>query len=474
VPRASIRGESSCCDRDGTFFLACNDAPEQWPTHLTFSDPERGTARVAVPPREEALRVVDLGDVALQRGATIRGRLVLGDGSALGGFQVRLQEFDGSVGTDVREIQRWLMRQQRSHEQVDDRDGRAFVRGAQANSLADGSFQFAGLDPAGSYLLDLWTVRSVAVVARPGSDPVDIRVDQQLLWIDVVDEHGDALPGAAVHLDGYDPAGTRPSFRERPGFPSTGQVAGNWLPCGDEGGRRILLTPFGFVWCLHTTDEHSEPVAVRHESLPGLHRATCRIVMRPQTRFGKLRVCAVDELGGALPFGATLKALDRDLQKNHHRAILPLEGFTWLLPAGRWQVEAVLGKEVLTIMDGPHGFARGNQQHVVVVESGRTTELRLVGKPAGLVSFDLHATPPLGDTWRSLRVESTGHEVVVVPTEGEHIRRGTPSTRFLTKEALPPGKHGFVLQVDGYQPATCTADVVADQLTTVRVELFAR
>jgi hypothetical protein len=139
-------------------------------------------------------------------------------------------------------------------------------------------------------------------------------------------------------------------------------------------------------------------------------------------------------------------------------------------------VEAVLGKEVTYLQD-QGGYARGFQEHVVTVEDGRTTELKLVAPPAGLVAFEVFANEAAVASWRTLRVEEAGREVAVIPRDPgdpRPTREGAQITMFVSKQALVPARHSFVLQAEGYQPATCEVDVVADKLTRVRVELFPR
>jgi hypothetical protein len=356
-------------------------------------------------------------------------------------------------------------------------DGRPVWEGAQTNTQADGSFRFAGLRPDGVYLLSVWAVGAPAdTVVRPGGDAIELRIDKQLLSIDVFDERGEPVPGAQVRLAGYDPSGTHASYQKWPGFPETGLVCSNWLPSAAPDGRRIFLAPFGFVFRVTVADDSVQPIAVRHDVLPGVYHAMCRLDLRTETRFGKLHICAVDEKGAPVDFGPVLKALDRELQVNGRRFIKPPEGYTWDLPAGRWHVEAVLGKEVTYLQD-EGGYARGFQEHVVTVEDGRTTQLKLVAPPAGLVEFELLANGEPVGSWRTLRVEEAGREFAVLPRDPDDprpTRAGARITRFVGRQALAPGRHSFLLRADGYQPATFEVDVVADRLNPVRVEMFAR
>ncbi|MFO1077198.1 MAG: sigma-70 family RNA polymerase sigma factor [Planctomycetota bacterium] len=466
--------DSARSDTEGRFLLACNDEPDAWPQRLGASAVAHGSATVAVPARTGD--VIDVGDVALQPTGHVRGRLVLGDGSPIGGYQVQLQQIDPGLGTDVRAIRQWLMKQERRSEELEVRQGRVVCRAAQTNTRSDGTFAFATLDPAATFLLDLFAVHPVAAVVHAGDPDVELRVDQQLLTIECVDDDGLPLPGAPIHLDGFDPANTRPAWQPRPGFPAVGQICGNLLPCGDDEGHRIVLSPFGFVWRLYCTDDGLAPVAVRHEALPGVYHATSRINLRPDAHHGRLHVVAVDENGAAVKFGLALTALERDLYHNDKGSVLPPEGFTWDLPAGRWRVEAVLGKELI-FMQGDGGFARGEQQHEVVIAPDRTTELRLVAPTAGLVAFEPFGAMPGGEGWRSLRIEEAGVDIGFLPYDPSDPR---PATRFaspkqfVTKRGLSPGSHTFFLSADGCQQSPCTVTVVADAITIARVEMFAR
>ena len=124
------------------------------------------------------------------------------------------------------------------------------------------------------------------------------------------------------------------------------------------------------------------------------------------------------------------------------------------------------------------GYLRGFQQQVVTIEDGRTTEVKLVAQPAGLVGFRLFAAAPPKTAWQRVSVEAGGKPVDVWGRDrkrfDDYLEPGEFQILFVTKQALPPGRHTFLLQADGYQPATCSVDVVADQLTRVRVELQLR
>jgi hypothetical protein len=142
-------------------------------------------------------------------------------------------------------------------------------------------------------------------------------------------------------------------------------------------------------------------------------------------------------------------------------------------------VRTVLGKELVWI-DTDEGCARGYQDDVVTIVTGRTTELKVVAKPAGLVSFRLRSNVLPKDGWRGLRIEVSGREVGVYAKRSRpwELKAKNKKSRlpelFLTKQALTPGMHRFYVHVDGYDAKVCEVDVVADELSTVYVDLIPR
>lgn len=461
---------------EGAFFVEVDRDAGYWPSQLSVVDSRLGSVIVPVPLFVEQDQPVDLGNIVLVPQHSVRGVVELGDGSVVAGVQVALREIDEALGDDHLAIQRWLLAEGRKNVGLALRDDSVFVRDMQTNTEADGSFQFAGLDPAGAYFVQLRLAKGTAgAIVHAGDGAVRLKVDGQLLTVECVDIHGDSITGVELSSAGYDPSRTHASWEQHAGFPETGLVCSNW-PChGDPDGKSVMLSPFGFVWRIAVTKDSLRPTVVRHEAFAGVYRATCRVVVQVEEQFGKLHVVAVDERGEPIRFGVGLKALDRDLEHNDRRMVSPPEGRTWDLPAGQWQVRTVLGKELLFIMSN-EGFARGYQDDVVTIETGRTTELKVVAKPAGLVSFRLRSKQLPKDSWPGLRIESAGREIPVHAHGGEpwRTRAVGPSLPdlFLTKQALPPGMHRFYVHADGYQAAICEVDVVADKLSTVKVDLI--
>jgi hypothetical protein len=150
------------------------------------------------------------------------------------------------------------------------------------------------------------------------------------------------------------------------------------------------------------------------------------------------------------------------------------------LPAGRWQLHVLLGKEV-AFHNFADSYVRGSHDELVTIETGRTHQVKVIAAPAGQVAFRLHSTKPPTDVasgWKGLRIEAAGRAVEVLQYDHEPGMPRSPAGRalpvmFVTKQALPPGRHLFSISADGYQPVRCEATVVADQLATVTVEMFA-
>ena len=465
-----------CTDAHGAFVHELSS--EQWPTHVVLSDGRGGVAATAVPaPPAPEDAPIDLGTVVLDPGPVLQGRAVLADGSPLAHLSVHLTAIDVTDPIDVQQVRAAL-------DTPDARLGPLVWNGvlpvhryARTNVGADGAFRFTGLDPDATYAV--WIARAdhtrTIRVGRAG-DTVDLRVDGQRIVVEPRDERDELLPGLRVLAEAYDPTRTNPAHEQRAGFPEQGMILSNPPFAADPDGRLLLLSPHGWIWRIATNDDAAQPVAVRHDAVPGVYHATCVLPSRAQQSVGRLHVAAVDEAGSPVAFGVLLKSLDTDVRHDHRRAVMPPEGWTWALPAGRWCVEAVLGEEVL-YLHGDGGFARGQQEHVVTIERGRTTELKLVAPPAGLVAFQLDGAR-LGDRWRSLRVEHAGREIATVLHEpqgaGRPASHGSGWTSFVGKQAFPPGRHVFLLQADGCLAVACTADVVADRLTSVRVEMFAK
>ena len=327
-------------------------------------------------------------------------------------------------------------------------------------------------------------VAAAAVAGDPGSlagaDPLRLRVDGQLLTVEVVDEQSNEAVGVQLSCEGYDPDSKTPSWSKHPSFPEVGQVCSNWMCYGAPDGKRVMLTPFGFTWRIGTSGDSVQPAFARHEAFAGVYRATCRLMVRVESSFGKLHIVAVDEQGEPIRFGAALKAVDRILEHNNRRMISPPEGVTWDLPAGKWNVRTLLGKEVIYLKTD-EGYARGFQDDVVTIASGETTELKVVAKPAGLVAFHLHSKKLPKSSWAGLRIEldSRAIDVHAHAHDGDRYMVRSPKSSdlpvmFVTRQAVPPGKQRFLVHAEGYQVAVCDVDVAADKLNTARVELLPR
>lgn len=463
-------------DRDGSFVLAVDDEPEGWPTQVAIVDDQEGLATVVVPPRPAAPVAVDLGTVVLVAGHAVRGQVVLGDGMPLAQCQVELDAVDPAVvaGAEVRGSEGKGRLGQR--QQGIARSGNDLVRlSARTTTRADGSFVFPGLDPKATYVVhvDAFTLHPVAsATVRPGAESVQLRVEAQWLTIEARDLRGELLPGAALLAEGFDPATRSPAPRLRPGFPEAGYRCGNVPFVADEEGRLGLLSPFGWIWRVATSGDSAEPIVLRHDVLPGIYRATRELVLRAEQRFGKLHVVVVDEHGAPLPnWGVKLQAVERDVQHNHSRMVAPAEGAVWTLSAGAWDLHVLLGREEL--FAEADSYVRGYHAERIVIDDGRTTEVKVLAKPAGQVLFRIE---PSAARAPEVRIQEGGRDVALTclyrdPRMAEPSHGDGKPVLWLTRQALPPGPHSFVVQRDGFRPAVVTVDVAADQLVEVRVDL---
>jgi hypothetical protein len=119
---------------------------------------------------------------------------------------------------------------------------------------------------------------------------------------------------------------------------------------------------------------------------------------------------------------------------------------------------------------------RGYHDERIVIEGGRTSVVRVVARPAGQVLFRIG---PLAARSREVQVQEGGRKLALTRLDRD-VRVAGPSrgesepVRWLTRQALSPGPHSFVVQVEGYQPAVVTVDVVADEIAEVLVDLQLR
>lgn len=477
---ACMTGESEHLDRggwrsrdDGTFCIPISDERPSWPDRVIAVEPRHGTAIAAVPPPEAmpaAGATVEVGTLVLAGRDAIRGQVLLGDGSAVGGFPLFVAEIDPELaGDDPAAIERSFHQPRSKREALVLHHGRPVQVVSKPITQDDGSFVCAGLDPDAVYAVALRDsrMRYSLAVARPGDEPVRLVVERQLLSLDVRSDAGETLQGLFLVAEG------------RPERAEPGAVASVRNPpySADARGRLMLLSPFGWTWRIGVQDEAALPDALQHDVIAGVYRAERTLVLRPETRFGSLHLVVVDEHDQPLPrYGAYLRCLDRDLENNDARMIPPAGGRKWELPAGRWHIRVLLGKEVI-YAPALQAHARGFHEEEVMVEHDRTTELKIVAKPAGLVSFRLRSeSRPEGGRWRDLKIR-VEPGVTELPFLGHGEDRRYVDTRvygslFVGKQAFAPGVHAFVITADGYHPARCEIEVAADELTRADVELF--
>jgi RNA polymerase sigma-70 factor (ECF subfamily) len=479
---------------DGGFCIVVRpDQPERLSGRIAAIHASLGIAVAALPGQQAGLaagELIDVGTLVLDGRDAIRGHVVLADGSPLADYPMTVREIDPELAAkpiDIAAVQRLFFRIGRTPRPVEVRRGRPLKITAAPITLADGSFLCAGLDPEATYAVGVRdsAMRMSAVVARPGDAPVRLVVDRQLLRLDVRDEAGASLLGARIHAEGYDPTNTRPNDRPRPGFPATGYSVGNPTYSVDPQNRLVFLSPFGWIWRFATTDEGIQPEAVRHEAFAGVYRAERTIVLRPETRFGALHLVVVDEHGkpfagrnqqGNLQYETDLRCAERGLQRTGRRQYPPDDGMFRDLPAGRWQLSVFLGIQLRFPLDA---YPRGIHEREVVIEDGRTTEVTIEAKAAGLAGFQLQSdTPPASGTWEDVKIRAApgdtdvGFEVYDRANPMWGIKPLRPGVTLIGKPSYPPGRHSFVITVKGYHPARCDVDVVADGMTEVDVTLF--
>jgi hypothetical protein len=472
-------------DAEGRFVLSVQ--PEDWGAErpdFAASDPALGSGSVALPALGEppALGdVIEVGTIMLMQRDVIRGHVVLGDGTPLGGFPVHLYPVEAAQASDPVAVKRafgWQGSPQR--ELLRGKRDRLVRSRAVRTTGPDGSFAFAGLDPDSRYAVAVrdTALQVIAMPARVGDDGVRLVVERQLLLLDVRSDAGEPLPGARILAEGYPPESKLPPpERIRPGFPATQpQVRARFYPADAEG-RCMILSRFGWVWRIGSFDEIALPDFVRHEVFPDMHRAHLEVPLRAETRFGSVRLAVVDERGEPFdPFEVRLRCLDKDADRLTGSSAVRTDPVIADLPAGRWQVTVGAGGELDYDADL---YQRGAHVREIEVADGVTTELYLEVPAAGLAGFRLRsASPPPGGVWEDLTIRAVPAGAVipfhVMDQDNWNRWRPVVGVPCIAKQSLPPGAHTFVIEAKGYQPARCVVQVVADRLVTVDVNLFAR
>lgn len=469
--------------RGGEFLIVADE--QAWPAFVALAHARHGTAMIEVPPLPAAHgpgHVVDVHDIVLAATNVIRGRVVLGDGSPLANVPVELAEIDAASAADVALVKRALALPRSDLRTLRWR-GQQLVHGvALTNVAADGSFQFASVDPDKAYAVwvRIATVLDRAVVVARAGDSTQLVVDAHCITIEPRDQRGVLIPGVELHAEGYDLAKKSPNPREKqiPGFPEHGWTIGNPTYSADPEGRLLLLSPHDFVWRISTRHFGVGAATVRHDVVAGVSRSTCAMTLRAGPAFGRLHLVVTDEHGAAMSHGARLQSIDSDLSVNDDRTVPPASGFAWQLPPGQWRLRVLLGAEAM-VSPVPQSFVRGYHEEVVRIDSDRTTEVKVVAKPAGQVAFQLQATPPHAARWKGLRIEEAGQAIELEThyrdPEQPPSSSGSPvPVLFTTAQGLPPGPHTFVVQAEDFAPAVCRVEVVADKLVRTKVELQPR
>lgn len=477
APAPSLEEDSERSDAEGRFRLSCDLEQEVRPVGLVVYSPGAGQAELRLPEELQHGRPskdLDLGIIHLGVGATVRGRVTLGDGAPLAHFPVRLQAIDRSPADPPGNIARALM--------TSGGGGRGPLtvgpRGVLATSTvvesgADGRFVFAGLDPDATYAVwvrdsSLHGFEDCLVLTTPGGEPVALRVDRHLLVLDILSERGERLPGIGLMAEGLDPT------RDTP-VPPTGRryTVRNAAFFGVPDGRLSLLSPFGWTWRIATGDEGAIADVLHHDAVEGLHRAERTLQLRPETRFGALRLVVVDDAGEPLSsYGYTLRCADREIER---RSMMPpADGLLGDLPAGRWTLTLRLGEQLHYGWWGNGPGARGSASVDCEVVDGEVVEVPVVAPPMGRVVLRIQVgsgeSPP---NTIQIRNEADGSvQGFDLTARLEAMARGTLADRvYLLRNAFPPGRHVFVVTADGYAASRCVVDVVADRATEAAVGL---
>lgn len=138
-------------------------------------------------------------------------------------------------------------------------------------------------------------LHSIVRAAGPDGEPVRIVVERQLLRLDARSEQGEVLQGIGLLAEAYDPDRSAVPPGGDPSSPSVRKPP--W--CADAEGRLLLLllSPFAWTWRIRSADDAAAPASLRHDVIPGLHRADRMLVLAAQTEFGDVRFDVVDPSG---------------------------------------------------------------------------------------------------------------------------------------------------------------------------------
>ena len=397
---------------DGRFFFLPRDAGS---LELRASHSQAGCLRPSTfdPPSG---RSVDLGDLVLEPGGTLEGRMTTPDGRPLPGVGLfaRLQdESPAEIGT-------WGSRQ------------------ARTRTSSDGTFALRGLVP-GRYRLDpiglsAAQAKPARVVETGGFEPwVETR---RLLRVRVEDTSGRALPGATVVIDGRAADGAYQTATSDLDLDSTAHEwvdAGRWTVVAGSPGA----VPFAAAVDVLADDPLTEVVAVLDfGQRPG--RLALQLTGpddEPLEPWSAQLTPAVEGLGEA---GFVLHADSRDTKD--------LE-----LPPGLYRVRAWAGSR----LDGTYFPVQGS----VRVRPGEPAHLALQPQPGARLrlSLDLSAfgaAPPRGIDLSLSDAAGRRHGLAFVrstklgPAEEPHPLRGAPVSGLLA-----PGKYRLHAGGEGIEEA---------------------
>ncbi len=185
LPRDAKPGSFAKTDATGRFEIPSADYERISVLNALPDDYARSSHRIVRPPRDVAFRDgIDLGEIRLVRGATVRGRVI--DVAGVGAPDATLILYDNGPSFPISYVAR----------------GRRMGK-----TNADGSFAIDHVPPSGAYEWRLFATSargfgatSVDVLADPGTTvEVEVRlVEPARLDVDVVDPEGSPVEGAHV------------------------------------------------------------------------------------------------------------------------------------------------------------------------------------------------------------------------------------------------------------------------------------
>jgi len=407
----------------------------------------------------------EIGDIIVAGPGTLEGRVETPDGSPVPGLlllaarpadeverviHTGLDRPDGLAGQSVRyvippsRIQRW--------------DG--LLTGATSTD-ADGRFRFSGL-LEGRYSIFSLTPRPVkgnATSFPTGTSNILLVVEQYLLQLRIVDEHGAAL--RASH--------------------TVGCVDSGYRTADSESGLDYEVRP-GETWCAAASPPGRRRVEKCVTIQPGQYLTAITLKLVPLIEEpGSVRIVVRDSLGQVVPdFRATFKSGELGTSPYGLRAITGVSGRPiTAVPPGQYVLEVEPHRPASLAASNPSPYQKLTAD--IAVASGKETALELTSILGSYVSFTFH---PLGSyTEEELprgeimarrgndQPRKLGPFVTRLP-DGSTIWGGPFYTDRAGRNANPlqPGRYAFRIEIDGFRPMEATALLEPGAVT--EIELF--